>query len=931
MIQCNRFYTDLNFKKRVIINSCSLRNIKWGVKDDDVGRKSVIESKKNHNVINNNVNSYNIKRLISSNSTEKNNIDNNLNNLKNNEEDKKKDEIQKKREMSYRARKRIILRIRGAQEEQEEQQKLIKEKDEKKKIQKIRKIEIKLPTNNVKFKRVNSNNIINYKNDTFNNNDFIFFEKKNKTNKNNDIINDEKNIIDNINNDNDKDLNKGMKNNVCYRNIRNIYKKNIIKDISVLTEKNVKGMKVENNCKEKQNKAYNDENINKTINKNTKNFSKKNSLTNKDNKEKIDKNDNINEYKKNINMTESNKNIKNNHAILKYLENQRNKKIIRSFGDQKNNGINLNDIYYSLNSTKKNIGRVQCDYLENRKQNNDNIQNNKELYNDINDYKNKTKKKRIDNSAKKLLYNFSFLKNYQGKRNKINQNDVNIENKNQNVSESKTFKLDTPIHKTFKKELTDNNLNNLNMVNLRILSNPYSSGNNSSNNTNNIESYFDGCMNRKNDLLDKKTYIIHFFEDLIDLCNSLDNRSLLATLLNNFNQKYYIKKNIYNNEYFKQFFKENENFEYIFKHFGLVLVCLMFLSKDELLYNTYYLNVKDLLIKLIYSSLNYVEIDGNKESNKIYNFINNNDFQSIIPNHRYILSLINLLFDNKKEYLPLKEALEQLHKSILKKDYIFLIRIINDSLLFCNNSKPRNSLNFELFAFKNNIITLKNNKEQQNNTSTNTINYSNYYNNFPGNNNNCISNNISNNFLNHCNQKISNSKNKDTENIPKVPFIKSPMKKKFCLVLDIDETISHTLKLSFGGYFLLRPGAKIFLEETSKYYEIIIFTSSPKKYADKILNKIDIDGNLISHRLYKTHVLYENGKTVKNLNMIGRDLTKTIFVDNLRSNAKYNLNNFCAITTWISDIFDNRLIKLKDKLIYIATCGKYDNDITQGL
>ena len=156
------------------------------------------------------------------------------------------------------------------------------------------------------------------------------------------------------------------------------------------------------------------------------------------------------------------------------------------------------------------------------------------------------------------------------------------------------------------------------MVNLRILSNPYSSGNNSSNNTNNIESYFDGCMNRKNDLLDKKTYIIHFFEDLIDLCNSLDNRSLLATLLNNFNQKYYIKKNIYNNEYFKQFFKENENFEYIFKHFGLVLVCLMFLSKDETLYNILFAKVKNLLIQLIYSSLNYVEIDGNKESNKIY-------------------------------------------------------------------------------------------------------------------------------------------------------------------------------------------------------------------------------------------------------------------------------------------------------------------------
>jgi Dullard-like phosphatase family protein len=251
-----------------------------------------------------------------------------------------------------------------------------------------------------------------------------------------------------------------------------------------------------------------------------------------------------------------------------------------------------------------------------------------------------------------------------------------------------------------------------------------------------------------------------------------------------------------------------------------------------------------------------------------------------------------------------------------------LIKIINDSLLFCFNSKPRSSFNFQLFAFKNNVETFDNNEEQQ--LNNNNINLTNYY-------NSLMTNNISNDIHNSGKYTTNNSKNKNNKNIPKVPFIKSPMKKKFCLVLDIDETISHTLKLSFGGYFLLRPGAKKFLEETSKYYEIIIFTSSPKKYADKILNRIDINGNFISHRLYKTHVLFENGKTVKNLNMIGRDLTKTIFVDNLRSNAKYNLNNFCPITTWKSDIFDNRLIKLKEKLIYIATCGKYDNDITQGL
>ena len=44
------------------------------------------------------------------------------------------------------------------------------------------------------------------------------------------------------------------------------------------------------------------------------------------------------------------------------------------------------------------------------------------------------------------------------------------------------------------------------------------------------------------------------------------------------------------------------------------------------------------------------------------------------------------------------------------------------------------------------------------------------------------------------------------------------MKKNFCLVLDIDETIVHTINLPFGNYFLLRPGVINFLEEIEPYW-----------------------------------------------------------------------------------------------------------------
>ena len=252
--------------------------------------------------------------------------------------------------------------------------------------------------------------------------------------------------------------------------------------------------------------------------------------------------------------------------------------------------------------------------------------------------------------------------------------------------------------------------------------------------------------------------------------------------------------------------------------------------------------------------------------------------------------MIKLIFKNYKEYSPLKKAIEQLLIMAKNETLEKIIKIINDTILYCFNHKQKNS--FYLLDKK-----------------------------IPGNRKKNI-------------YKLNQLSNKDlnkTISTPTTPFIRSAMKKNFCLVLDIDETIVHSLNLPFGLYFLLRPGVIAFLEEMSKLYEIIIFTSSPKVYADGILNKIDIDNDYISHRLYKDHVVFEKGKSVKKLNMIGRDLNKIIFVDNMKSNAKYNLQNLCHVSTWFYDINDEEIIKLKLKLKYIATNNKYKDDIRKGL
>ena len=83
----------------------------------------------------------------------------------------------------------------------------------------------------------------------------------------------------------------------------------------------------------------------------------------------------------------------------------------------------------------------------------------------------------------------------------------------------------------------------------------------------------------------------------------------------------------------------------------------------------------------------------------------------------------------------------------------------------------------------------------------------------------------------------------------------------------------------------------------SKYYELVIFTAAVKDYADNILDEID-EKKRISHRLYREHTRIEDYVSIKDLGMIGRDLSKSIIIDNIASNFKLQPRNGVAISTW---------------------------------
>jgi RNA polymerase II subunit A small phosphatase-like protein len=165
-----------------------------------------------------------------------------------------------------------------------------------------------------------------------------------------------------------------------------------------------------------------------------------------------------------------------------------------------------------------------------------------------------------------------------------------------------------------------------------------------------------------------------------------------------------------------------------------------------------------------------------------------------------------------------------------------------------------------------------------------------------------------------------------------LPPLISCKKGKKCLILDLDETLVHSsfqytdcdfkIPVDIEGivrtiYVAKRPHVDEFMKICGELFEIVVFTASLAKYADPLLDLLDVH-KVIDHRLFRESCTPHCGTYVKDLFRIGRPLNQIIIIDNSPHSYAFNPQNALPCESWFEDRTDDELLDLLEMLKRLA-------------
>lgn len=158
-----------------------------------------------------------------------------------------------------------------------------------------------------------------------------------------------------------------------------------------------------------------------------------------------------------------------------------------------------------------------------------------------------------------------------------------------------------------------------------------------------------------------------------------------------------------------------------------------------------------------------------------------------------------------------------------------------------------------------------------------------------------------------------------------LPEVDAQDRGKICVVIDLDETLVHSsfkpisnadfiVPVEIEGtthqvYVLKRPYVDEFLRRMGEMFECVLFTASLAKYADPVTDLLD-QGGVFRTRLFRESCVFHQGCYVKDLSRLGRDLNRTLILDNSPASYIFHPNNAIPVVSWFDDTDDAELLNL---------------------
>jgi len=177
-----------------------------------------------------------------------------------------------------------------------------------------------------------------------------------------------------------------------------------------------------------------------------------------------------------------------------------------------------------------------------------------------------------------------------------------------------------------------------------------------------------------------------------------------------------------------------------------------------------------------------------------------------------------------------------------------------------------------------------------------------------------------------------------------LPVLSPRGSSKKTLVLDLDETLVHSSFKPVPNadfivpveieeqvhqvYVLKRPGVDQFMKKMGEIYEIVVFTASLAKYADPVLDLLD-KHKVVVHRLFREACVNHKGNYVKDLGKLGRDIKRTVIIDNSPASYMFNPENAVPVESWFDDENDTELLSLMPVLEQLSKANDVRDDIAK--